>query len=90
LIRETLANSSTQSYRGVMTVEAIKDAITELEKEERLSLATWLNGLDNDEWDEQMARDFSLNGRGMPLVGDVRQQIAEGQSLPFKPNPNPR
>jgi len=73
-----------------MTVEAIKGAITELQREERLSLATWLNGLDNDEWDEQMARDFVQNGRGMALVGDVRQKIAEGQSLPFNPNPNPR
>ncbi len=66
-----------------MTVEAIKDAITELKQEERQSLATWLNGLDLDEWDQQMLRDFSSDGRGMALVRKVRQQIAEGQSLPF-------
>jgi hypothetical protein len=40
-----------------MTVEDIKEAIAELPKEERHSLAQWLNEVDYDEWDSQMVLD---------------------------------
>ncbi len=67
-----------------MTVEAIKDAITELLDEDRQSLAAWLNDLEYDEWDRKMVADFTPGGRGMALVEKVKRQIAEGQSRPMK------
>lgn len=72
-----------------MTVEAIKEAIAELEQTDRHALALWLNSLDNDEWDQQMIRDFSPGGRGKNLLNQVHQQIAEGKSTPLDLNPKP-
>ena len=42
-----------------MTLEAIKEAIAELPADERNALAAWLTAQDSDEWDRQMAKDFS-------------------------------
>jgi hypothetical protein len=67
-----------------MTVEAIKDAISALPEDERHSLASWLNELDYDQWDEQMVKDFSPGGRGMALVENVKREIAEGKALSFR------
>jgi hypothetical protein len=64
-----------------MTFEAIKDAIQQLPEEERASLAAWLNEMEYDEWEKQMVRDFSIGGRGMKLVEQVKQEIAEGKSI---------
>lgn len=66
-----------------MTVEAIKDAIIALPLEERHALTSWLNGLEYDDWDKQMARDFSAGGRGMALVEKVKREIAEGRTMPL-------
>jgi hypothetical protein len=66
-----------------MTVEAIKEAITLLPEYERHSLAAWLNELDYDDWDRQMAADFSPGGRGMTLVEQVKRDIAAGKAVPF-------
>jgi hypothetical protein len=67
-----------------MTVEAIKEAIARLPECERHSLAAWLNSLDYDRWDRQMAADFSPGGRGTALVESVRREIAEGKAAPFE------
>lgn len=72
-----------------MTVEAIKDAIAELEQSDRHALAFWLNSLDNDAWDEQMIRDFSPGGQGIHLFDQVQQQIAGGQSVPLNLSQKP-
>ena len=66
-----------------MTVEAIKAAISELQENERHSLAVWLNEMEYDAWDKQMVRDFSPGGRGMALVEKVNREIAAGQAIPF-------
>ena len=67
-----------------MTVETLKEAIIELPEEERHSLAAWLNGLDDDDWDREMARDFSPGGRGAHLVEKVKREIAEGKARPMQ------
>ena len=67
-----------------MTVEAIKEAITKLQEDERHSLAAWLNLLEYDEWDKQMVRDFSRGGRGHRLVEKVKRDIAGGKARPME------
>jgi len=49
-------------YGEVMSIDAIKEAITALPGDERHSLASWLNDLDYDDWDKEMAKDFSPRG----------------------------
>jgi hypothetical protein len=66
-----------------MDVEAIKEAIYELTEDDRQSLAIWLNTLDYDAWDRQMAEDFSPGGRGSEWAARVRLQIAEGHARPM-------
>jgi hypothetical protein len=67
-----------------MTVDAIKEAITALADHDRHALALWLNELEYDEWDKQMATDFSLGGRGTALIDRVKREVAEGKAIPFE------
>ena len=62
-----------------MTVQSLKEAIVGLPEEERHSLALWLNGLDYDDWDKEMVKDFSPGGRGAHLVDKVKADIAAGK-----------
>ena len=66
-----------------MSVEAIKEAIAGLPEEERHALAVWLNELDYDEWDKEMVKDFSPDGRGYHLVEKVKRDIAEDKARPI-------
>ena len=67
-----------------MTVEALKEAITDLSDDDKLALAAWLNLQTMDEWDRQMQHDFSPGGRGYHLVDRVKRDIAEGKARPMK------
>jgi hypothetical protein len=67
-----------------MTVESLKEAIVKLPEEERHSLTLWLNGLDSDEWDREMAEDFSPGGRGAHLLEKVKADIAAGKFRPVE------
>ena len=67
-----------------MNVEAIKAAIAELPDNERHSIAAWLNELEYDDWDRQMAKDFSPGGRGYHLVEQVKRDIAAGKARPIE------
>jgi len=67
-----------------MTVEAIKEAIAGLPEKERHSLAVWINELDYDEWDRQMVKDFSADGRGAHLLAQVEADIAAGRFRPVE------
>ena len=67
-----------------MTVEAIKEAIAELPDEERHSLSVWLNGLEYDDWDKQMATDFSPGGRDALWVEKVKANVAAGRFRPVE------
>ena len=67
-----------------MTVEAIKEAIAELPDEVRHSLFIWLNEFEYDDWDKQMATDFSPGGRGARLVEKVKANVAAGRFRPVE------
>ena len=67
-----------------MTIEAIKDAIEGLPADDLHSLATWLNEIESDAWDRQMANDFTPGGRGAAWVESVKWQIAEGNARPME------
>ena len=66
-----------------MMLQAIKEAIEHLPKEDRRKLAAWFEELGNAAWDGQIARDFAPGGRGERLAKEIRQEIAEGKSRPL-------
>lgn len=57
-----------------MTVQAIREAILALSREDRLELEEWLA----DRWDAEMERDFAAGGRGSTLVEQVDAEIDAG------------
>ena len=67
-----------------MTVEAIKEAIAGLADEVRHSLSVWLNEFEYDDWDKQMAADFSPGGRDALLVEKVKADVATGRFRPVE------
>jgi hypothetical protein len=67
-----------------MTLKAIKEAIEQLPPEQQTALASWLSERDWKAWDEQIERDFSAGGRGMPLLADLEREIAEGKTPPME------
>jgi len=66
-----------------MTLDALEEAVAELQPEERTALANWLNEQDMDEWDRQIQADFSEGGRGMHLLEDVREDVRSGKFGPL-------
>jgi len=66
-----------------MTVEAIKEAITELPRAEKTRLAAWLLQQDLEEWDRQIQEDFSPGGRGMALLEEAQADVREGRVEPM-------
>ena len=68
-----------------LTLDAIKEAIAGLPEHERATLAAWLIEREYDEWDRQMANDFSPGGRGYHLAEKINQQIADDEFTPMKP-----
>jgi hypothetical protein len=67
-----------------MTLEAIKQAITELPAEAKTSLVTWLNEQDAKAWDRQIEADFSEGGAGMALLESWDAEIKAGKSMPME------
>jgi hypothetical protein len=67
-----------------MTLEAIKQAITELPEEEKTSLVAWLNEQDAKAWDKQIEADFSEGGAGMALLDTWDAEIKAGRSVPLE------
>jgi len=57
-----------------MSVDEIKSAISKLSLEERESLARWLHGWTDDEWDQQISRD-AMNGKLDKLLAEVDEEI---------------
>jgi len=66
-----------------MTVEAIKEAITDLTSEEKTRLAAWLLQQDMEEWDRQIEEDFSPGGGGMALLEEAEADVREGRAKPM-------
>jgi hypothetical protein len=62
-----------------MTLEAIKEAITDLAPEEKTRPVAWLLQQDMEEWDRQIEEDFSAGGRGMALVEEAEADVREGR-----------
>ena len=58
-----------------MTVESIKQAITQLSDEDRDSLASWIIEQEYDHWDKEMVKDFSSDRRGEHLVEQLNREI---------------
>ena len=82
--RSCLYGSGFPGYCKTMTIEAIKNAIEGLPADDRHSLATWLNEIESDAWDRQMASDFAPDGRGAAWAESVKRQIAEGKARPME------
>jgi len=66
-----------------MTVEAIKDAITELTRDEKTRLAAWLLQQDMEEWDRQIHHDFSPGGPGTALLEEAEADVRNGRAKPL-------
>ncbi len=66
-----------------MTLEAIKEAITELPPCEKTRLAAWLLQQDREEWDRQIEEDFSPGGHGMALLEEAEADVREGRAKPM-------
>ena len=66
-----------------MTIEAIKEAIADLPRDERARLAAWVLQQDLEEWDRQIQDDFSPGGRGMALLEEAQADAREGRSKPM-------
>ena len=58
-------------------VDAIRDAISRLPKDDKVSLFAWLSLETTDAWDRQMHRDFAPGGRGAKFQKRVKAEIAE-------------
>jgi len=67
-----------------MTVESIKEMIAALPEDERHSLVAWLNEFEQDEWDKQIAEDFSPGGRGAAWGEKIKADIAAGKFRPVE------
>ena len=67
-----------------MTIADIKDVIVKLPQSDRKDLASWLDELEDDEWDRQMAQDFTAGGRGDRLIAEARAEIAAGLTRPLE------
>jgi hypothetical protein len=66
-----------------MTVESIKEAISELGADEKASLTAWLIEQDASEWDRQMEEDFSPGGAGMTLLKEAEADLRAGRIEPM-------
>jgi len=71
------------AYIEGMTLEALKEAIAELPRNEKARLAAWLLRQDAEEWDRQIQEDFSPGGRGMTLLEEAEADAREGRAKPM-------
>jgi len=62
-----------------MTVAELKEAIEQLNVEERARLEALLHPYSPDEWDKQMEADFSCAGDLAWLVDEVDEDIKAGK-----------
>jgi hypothetical protein len=75
-----------------MTLEANKEAITDLAPDEKAGLAAWLLQHEMEEWDRQIEEDFSPGGRGMALLEEAEADAREGwrsRWMSFSQGPEP-
>lgn len=63
-----------------MRVEAIKTAIEQLSEVDRRKLAEWFEEMEEQAWDKEIEQDFSPGGRGMSLLTELEQELANGKT----------
>ena len=64
-----------------MTLQAIKQAISELPEQDKTSLVAWLNEQEAKAWNKQIEEDFSEGGAGMALLEKWDAEIKTGRSV---------
>ena len=64
-----------------MTVQAIKEVILALSREDRIELEEWLA----DRWDAELERDFSEGGGGSALIERVDAEMKLEGSVQVTP-----
>jgi hypothetical protein len=79
-----IAFSTARRYAYDMTLAAIKSAIEGLPEQEKTALIDWLLRRDREEWDKQVAEDFSPGGRGAKLLEEVDAAIDRGDFKPLR------
>jgi hypothetical protein len=67
-----------------MTLDAIKQAISELPEQEKTSLAAWLNEQEAKAWDKQIEEDFSEGGPCVALLEKWDAEIKTARSVPLE------
>ena len=67
-----------------MTLQAIKQPISELPEQDKTSLVAWLNEQEAKAWDKQIEEDFSEGGAGMALLEKWNAEIKTGRSVPLE------
>jgi len=67
-----------------MTLETIKQAISELPEGEKSLLVAWLNEQEARAWDKQIEEDFSEGGAGMALLETWDAEIKTADSMPLE------
>ena len=67
-----------QSVNGPQLIHfQIADALGDL-------IVDWFEELEERAWDDEIERDFSPGGRGMPLLAELEQDIADGKTRPLE------
>jgi hypothetical protein len=66
-----------------MTLETIKEAITQLCPDEKTRLTAWLLQQDAEAWDREIQEDFSPGGRGMVLLEEGEGDVGDGRAKPM-------
>jgi hypothetical protein len=72
-----LSRGLTDYNAGMSTVEEIKMAIEKLSDSERADIARFVNGREDDAWDEQIKRDYDA-GKLDALLKQVDAEIDAG------------
>ena len=62
-----------------MALGAVKKTIDHLPKREQRALLHWLDEREQLAWDEEIKKDFSPCGRGMPLIEKVKAEVRSGK-----------
>ena len=73
-----IAFSLCSGHTPAVSLAEIKTAIEQLSFEERAELAAWFDGLQDDEWDEQIKRDVAA-GKFDRILREVDEDIRAGR-----------
>jgi hypothetical protein len=66
-----------------MSLAEIKDAITDLTAKELAELAAFIQTQDSHEWDREIEKDFSPEGRHHEVLAGLDAAIDAGEATPL-------